>query len=176
MKFPLSDELLQALRKLRYQQRQKREERNASGAMHGMREMDRLQEEVEHEHDAFMLHPGIGPMTYITADGNVLLDSRTWDGEKLSEANDDQAIGALVIGAQYTGIAALLELIPRQPDDGSVCPLCCGSRWLDLPRSPELVPNSRNEIVCIVCGGRGWVVQAMLDEAESRGYWPLRTT
>jgi hypothetical protein len=175
MKLRLSNELLQALRKLRYQQRQKREERNASGSMQGVREMDRLQEEVENEHDAFMIHPGMGPMSYITADGRVLWDWRTWDGEKLSEATDEQAIGTLVVGAQYTGIAALLELIPRQPDDGSVCPMCRGSRWIELPRSPEL-PNSTNQIVCILCGGRGWVVQTMLEEAASKGYWPLRTT
>ena len=31
--------------------------------------MDSLQNEVENEHDAFLLDPGMGPMIYITADG-----------------------------------------------------------------------------------------------------------
>src|SRR5580704_16493004 len=33
--------------------------------------MDRLQAEVEDKYDAFLLDPGMGPMTYITSDGRI---------------------------------------------------------------------------------------------------------
>src|SRR5262245_7273659 len=42
-------------------------------------DMERLQAEVEDKYDAFLLDPGMGPMTYITSDGRILHDYRTWD-------------------------------------------------------------------------------------------------
>ena len=52
--------------------------------------MDQLQDEVENEYDAFLLDPGMGPMTYLTSDGRVLLDMRSWDGEPMHEATEDE--------------------------------------------------------------------------------------
>jgi len=77
--------------------------------------MDRLQEEVEKEHDAFLLEPGMGPMRYLTVDGRVLTDGRSWDGAPLREATDTEAIAALVTGAEKTGIRELLGLLPPCP-------------------------------------------------------------
>src|SRR5215831_11848356 len=66
--------------------------------------MDALQGEVEDQEDAFLLDPGMGPMTYLTTDGRVLKDYRSWDGDGLREATLDEAIATLVVGAMKTGI------------------------------------------------------------------------
>lgn len=111
-----------------------------------VRGMDSLQDEVEREHDAYLLDPGMGPMAYLTADGRVLLDHRSFDGDSMSEANEDQAIATIVVGARKTGIAALLDLAPAMPADAASCTRCAGTRW-----DPQLSPT-----VCMLCRGRGW--------------------
>ena len=113
--------------------------------------MHAMQTEVEDDEDAFLLDPGMGPMTYLTTDGRVLEDHRSWDGSGLREATLDDAIAALVVGARKTGIAALLSLVPACPDDGSRCPRCKGERWDKPLRDHGL------EIICGLCRGRGWV-------------------
>jgi hypothetical protein len=111
-------------------------------------EMDRLQAEVEAAFDAFLLDPGMGPMTYLTSDGRILNDNRTWDGEGLEfEASEDRAVAALVVGAKKTGIASLIDIIPKLPD-GMPCGECHATRWFRFPEG---------EIVCPVCFGRGEV-------------------
>jgi hypothetical protein len=110
-------------------------------------DMDRLQAEVEDEYDAFLLEPGMGwPMSYITSDGRILTDSRTWDGEGIQfETSLDRVIPVLVVGARDTGIASLLDLIPPV-EDGAQCSTCQGTRWFKL---------GKGEIVCPTCHGRG---------------------
>jgi hypothetical protein len=39
----------------------------------------RTADEVERSHDAFLMHPGMGPALYLTAGRRVLNDSRDWD-------------------------------------------------------------------------------------------------
>ena len=112
-----------------------------------------LQHEVEDEHDAFLLDQGSGPMTYLTADGRVLLDGRSWDGSALREATDDEAIAALVSGATKTGLLGLLALVPPCPAEGSTCPLCHGGR------RAQPYPGIGPERVCLLCHGRGWVIE-----------------
>ena len=128
-----------------------------------------LQHEVEDEHDAFLLDPGSGPMAYLTADGRVLVDGRSWDGSALREATDDEAIGALVSGAAKTGLLGLLALVPACPADGSACPLCHGA--LHAQPYPGIGP----ELVCLLCHGRGWVTDALLADAKTTGSWPRRS-
>jgi hypothetical protein len=71
--------------------------------------MNGLQEQVERECDAFLLDPGMGSMTYLAADGRIVVDGRTWDGEGIHfESSLDKAIGALVVGAKKTGVSELL--------------------------------------------------------------------
>jgi hypothetical protein len=118
--------------------------------------MNDLQDEIEEKHDAFLLYPGMGPMAYITADGHVLVDGRSWDGEEPREATDDEAIGVLVIGATTTGIATLLDLVPSQPAEGRTCEACGGERMA------ESVSGTGHKMICLVCRGRGWVVPSGL--------------
>lgn len=125
--------------------------------------MHAMQTEVEDREDAFLLDPGMGPMTYLTTDGRVLEDHRSWDGDGLREATFDEAIAALVVGAKKTGIADLLSLVPVCPDDGSRCPCCEGDRWDKPLRDRGL------EIICGLCRGRGWMTPALLEAAKARG-------
>ena len=125
--------------------------------------MDALQREVEDAEDAFLLDPGMGPMTYLTSDGRVLDDHRSWDGEALREAMLDEASAALVVGAKKTGITDLLSLVPACPDDGSRCTRCEGERWDKPLREHGL------ELICGLCRGRGWMTRELLEAAKARG-------
>lgn len=127
--------------------------------------MDQCQDEVEAELDAFLLDPGLGPMTYLTSDGRVILDMRGWDGEPMREASEDEAITALVVGAKKCAIGELLDLIPAPPHEGQPCPMCAATRWFVFGDVP---------IVCPLCRGRGWAMAERIARAEADGTWPLR--
>jgi hypothetical protein len=118
-------------------------------------EMWQLQSEVEDEHDAFLLDPGMGPMLYITSDGRILTDGRSWDDEPLREATDDEAIVAILVGAKKTGISDLIGLLPPKPSGTVTCPTCAGTRFAKIP---GLKTNDGREpdFVCFKCKGRGW--------------------
>ena len=112
--------------------------------------MNSLQSEVEISFDAFLLDPGMGPMQYLTSDGRILLDYRTWDGTGIRFEQDlDRAICTIVCGTKKTGITPLLELIPSLLNP-VVCKYCNGTRWYQL---------QNGEIVCPGCSGRGDVEQ-----------------
>ena len=102
---------------------------------------------MELAYDAFRIDSGMGPMTYLTGDGRVLLDMRGWFGESIQEATEDEAIAALVLGAEKTSIPGLLDLIPQPPPNGVPCPGCSGTRWCSFKAI---------RIVCLLCRGRGW--------------------
>jgi len=107
-------------------------------------------DEVERESDAFLLDPGLGPASYLTGDGRVLIDGRDWDGDAIREATDDEATTAIVVGAKKTGVAELLALLPPRPSGAVPCATCSGGRWAKVHPSADLT------IVCPTCGGRGW--------------------
>lgn len=101
---------------------------------------------VEAEHDAFLMDPGLGPASYITSDGRVLLDCSAWDDTGLREATEHEAIAALVVGARNTGLDALLALLPQRPTGIDPCTTCGGQRMLG------------GILLCHECHGRGWLV------------------
>lgn len=136
MRFTLTPDLLAQLR--RHRDERRREYPEWGG------------EEVEL--DAFLLHPGMGPLIYLTTDGRILIDERAWNGDVLREAaDDDEAIESLVIGASMTGIDALLDVLPPPPPGASTCPDCDGTRWI-VHRHLE----REHRLVCHACHGRGW--------------------
>jgi hypothetical protein len=101
-------------------------------------DVGRLQAEVEDKYDAFLLDPGMGPMTYITSDRRVLSDSRTWHGEEIQFATTlAEVIPALVIGAKNTGIFSLLDLIPKL-ENGVQCSTCHGNGWFLAKRKGDV--------------------------------------
>lgn len=190
MKFAIDDELIRRLRRWRHDKRVEIEDRakrqatfsakagswfrrkfrkhdpNAIAkllAHNWVARTDELQQENEALYDAFLIDPGMGPMTYLTADGRVLLDFRTWDSDEVPEvreATEDEAISALVVGAKKTGIPQLLDLIPPSPNNKSECPMCHGTRWA------EPCPNFGITIVCVTCSGRGWTAASATRETS----------
>jgi hypothetical protein len=134
------------------------------------RAMDSLQDEVEEEQDAFLLDPGMGPMLYLTAGGVSLRTADPGTVEGLREATDAKAIAALITGAEKAGIKDLIVLLPRQPDDGTTCPMCAGNR-----RAAPVAGFDQPKLICLVCGGLGWVVQAMLARLPIGVYGPRAT-
>lgn len=125
-------------------------------------QMDTLQHEVEAAHDAFLLDPGMGPMIYLSADGRVLEDGRSWDGAELRElTSEDKIIAALVVGASKTGVEELLTLIPAAPPEARQCPRCQGAR------RAALIPGQATLFICTMCHGRGWATEAMIAQAPA---------
>jgi hypothetical protein len=138
VRFSIGPDLLAQLRRHRDQQRRQYPEWG----------------EEEDELDAFLLHPGMGPLIYITIDGRILIDERTWNGDAIREAvDDDEAIEYLVIGARVTGLDALFDLLPPPPPAASTCTGCVGTRWVT-----PFTECPHHTFVCPECHGRGWSV------------------
>jgi hypothetical protein len=114
-------------------------------------EMDSWQTDVEQAYDAFLLDPGMGPMSYLTSDGRILEDQRGWDGTDIVELTGWRAHAALVIGARKTGIVELADLIPAAPKGSSPCPKCGGARLAQASPAVGL------EFPCLECDARGWI-------------------
>src|ERR1051326_3399568 len=94
------------------------------------RQQARPKDETEVREDAFLLHPGMGPALYLTSDGRILKDARDWDETaKIEEGSDNDAVAAIVIGAENWKLQELLGLLPKSPLTSSPCPQCSGSRW-----------------------------------------------
>jgi hypothetical protein len=109
-------------------------------------------DKVEQSHDAYCLDSGLGPSSYITADGRVLRDGSGWDDEPLREATEAEAFQAIVVGAKKTGISGLLALLPRQPNGAPTCSRCEGTRF-----APIIPDRDTPRLVCPACNGLGWV-------------------
>lgn len=107
-------------------------------------------DEVEREHDAFLIDPGLGAI-WLTRDGRILWDDIGPEGI-LEVTSDNDVITSLVAGAKKTGLTELLELIPPAPADAVVCPECDGTRW-----------GKRIKVVCLLCRGRGWATTEMIE-------------
>lgn len=112
--------------------------------------MNSWHDEIEVQHDAFLLYPGMGPMLYLTADGRILQDSRGWDGDSVVEVFGYDANAALLLGAKITGIRELLNLLPPPPPGAAVCTKCNGTRMA------AQIEGSSHEFPCIACEARGW--------------------
>ena len=120
--------------------------------------MDEWQDEVERTFDAFLLDPGMGPMTYLASDGRILRDNRGWDGDTIDEEeSEDSALEMIVIGARKTGVSELLRLLPAPIPASRKCPGCRGARYREPSR------EGLTWFVCSVCSGRGWATQAMIE-------------
>jgi hypothetical protein len=109
-------------------------------------------DQITEGEDAFLLDPGLGPPTYLTYDGRVLLDMESWDDTPVREALDHEAIPALIVGARKMGVPELLSLLPQPPSDAVPCPRCHGERYANA-RTEAQPPIM---LICPVCSGLGW--------------------
>jgi hypothetical protein len=110
-------------------------------------------DEVTSSQDAFLLFGGMGPCLYITSAGTFLSGPDLDETFLFREAEDDEAVSALVIGAKRTGIEALLDLVPAAPPGAHLCDFCQGKRWDPLRDTTGEWPI----VVCRQCAGRGWI-------------------
>lgn len=113
----------------------------------------RQRRDIELNEDAFLLFPGMGPALYLTSDGRVLKDRRDWDESlPIEEGSDDDAVAALVIGAEDLDLPELLELIPAPLPSAQSCTRCGGSRWFTF--KDHFGKTAR--VICPDCAGRGY--------------------
>jgi hypothetical protein len=111
----------------------------------------RSADDIERAHDAFLLDPGVGPPTYLAADGRILWDDDMWG----VEPTRGEAYAAIVVGARKTGLRDLLKLLPPRPPSAASCRDCNGSgRFKVGGASPgDEQPSS---LLCPACRGIGW--------------------
>ena len=108
-------------------------------------------DDIESAHDAFLLDPGLGPPTYLAADGRILWDDDQWG----IEPTRGEAYAAIVVGARKTGLRDLLKLLPPRPPGAPDCRECKGTGRFTVggPARGEEQPSS---LLCPACRGIGW--------------------
>jgi hypothetical protein len=111
----------------------------------------RAADDIERQYDAFLLDPGLGPPTYLAADGRVLWDDDMWG----VEPTRGEAYAAIVVGARKTGVRDLLKLLPPRPTSAQTCRDCKGSGRFAVGGATrgEEQPSS---LLCPACRGIGW--------------------
>jgi hypothetical protein len=121
-------------------------------------------DQLEVEHDAFLLDPGLGPATYLTRDGRVLWDDDGW-GVK---ATRGYAYVAIMAGVDKTGIGLLRDLLPKRVADAEDCLKCdttgrftAHGQLVDVHGKPFLV-------VCTACWGLGWISRSLDTSLSTR--------
>lgn len=101
----------------------------------------------EEEHHAYLLDPGLGPATYLTADGRVLWLDDGWDVKATRAA----VYVAIRVGAAKTKVPQLLSLLPKAPPDAAPCGECDGTGLysahgaLKAGRLPPSMPSPAND-------------------------------
>jgi hypothetical protein len=109
---------------------------------------------IELAEEAFLLFPGMGAPLYLTSDGRVLRDGREWDeASAIVEGTDDDAVAAIVIGAEDLNLPELLALLPPAPLNAVPCSRCGGSRWWNF----KDYYGKPAKIICPECRGRSWL-------------------
>jgi len=112
----------------------------------------RPQDEIERVHDAFLLDPGFGPPTYVSAEGRILWDDEMGWGV---EPQLGWAYAAILTGVKKTGVQGLLELLPKRPPSAPDCPECEGTGSFMKGQLKDV--NGRPfSIFCAACWGLGW--------------------
>jgi len=70
-------------------------------------------DEITQTYDAFLLDPGLGPPTYLASDGRIVWDDDIWGVKGTLR----EALAAIRAGVRKTGLAELLELLPRRSSE-----------------------------------------------------------
>jgi hypothetical protein len=100
-------------------------------------------DDIAAQYNAFLLDPGLGPTTYITADGRMVWDEAGFWGVR---GTLHEALGGLVAGIKKTGVVELCELLPARLESASTCLECVSGRWI----------RGHLNLICPSCRGLGW--------------------
>jgi len=111
----------------------------------------RAADDIERTYDAFLLDPGVGPPTYLAADGRILWDDDMWG----VEPTRGEAYAAIVVGARKTGVRDLLKLLPPRPPSAASCGECGGSGRFKVGGA-TLGDEQPSSLLCPTCRGIGW--------------------
>jgi len=117
------------------------------------RRTERGADNVEREHDAFLLDPGLGPGQYLSSDGRILWDDDGWS----VAATRRDAFAAILCGVWKTKIERLRELLPPRPDDAVDCEMCGSTGEYNAGGLMRDVNGNVISIICPTCAGLGWI-------------------
>jgi hypothetical protein len=112
-----------------------------------------LVDKIAESEDAVIMSLGMGAAMYLTLDGRVIID----EDDNFLEApmqpyearNEKEIFTAVIIGAKTRKAPELLSLLPERPTETSDCAECKSRGWKQFGEAVE--------IICIKCGGIGWV-------------------
>ena len=107
------------------------------------------------EPGAVWMHTDMGPSFFLTRDGRVL-EVDPFDGDRLRELAPPETWPAIVAGAKTLACPDLLALLPPKPPGAPTCERCAGAHWGDLAADIR-EPHDPIIVVCIPCGGLGWI-------------------
>jgi hypothetical protein len=103
-------------------------------------------------YDAYMLDPGLGPPTYLTADGRIVWDDDVWG----VVGTRGEAFSSIMAGVRKTGVYELRELLPQRDPIASDCNDCSASGWFDAHGELRDLEGRPFSFVCPRCAGLGW--------------------
>jgi hypothetical protein len=111
-------------------------------------------------HTALSVLSDFSMVTYLTADGRVLMED---DDQPLHETHDPYLLHATLIkAAERFHLPRLRTFVPACPPKGVVCPTCQGTHRLIIDGQPL-------NIFCFPCQARGWIVPALQGAASTAG-------
>jgi hypothetical protein len=110
-------------------------------------------DEVMKSEDAIVMFPGLGPASYLTMDGRVIVHDDMDDEPPREAADKKEAYSAIVIGAKLRKAPELLSLLPARTAGAKDCQSCGGGGWRTVGASTN---GEAVTIVCWDCGGLGW--------------------
>jgi hypothetical protein len=107
---------------------------------------------------AYMLDPGLGPPTYLTADGRIVWDDDLWG----IMGTRGEAFSSIMAGVKKTGVQQLRELLPEREATASDCHDCSASGWFDAHGELQDLEGRPFSFVCPRCAGLGWTSPALV--------------
>jgi len=109
-------------------------------------------DDITLKYDAYLLDPGLGPPTYLTADGRIVWDDDIW-GVVGTRA---EALSSILAGIRKMGVLELREPLPERDPTASDCDDCSASGWFDAHGELRDVKGRPFSFVCPRCAGLGW--------------------
>jgi hypothetical protein len=119
--------------------------------LRGIRETRGL-DEIAISFDAFLLDGGLGPPTYLSADGRIIWDDDVWG----VQGTLGEALAAIVAGSRKNTLPELRLLLPPRDDAALDCADCDATGEFDAHGQMRDVDGRPFSVVCPTCCGLGW--------------------
>jgi hypothetical protein len=109
-------------------------------------------DEIAVRYDAFVLDGGLGPPTYLSADGRLIWDDDIWG----VRGTFGEALAAVVAGSRKNALPTLRVLLPSRDEAAFDCAECDATGQVDAHGQMRDVEGRRLSVVCPLFGGLGW--------------------